>query len=243
MPRDLSPTGISSISLFEVVCQKAFQFARDCLCVLWSMPEHIWKAKCIFQVISDHRVSPQHIAAVHTLPLHCQPNRSLCYLTAEHHNENCAVSAEKQTGELAAEVQRIECVADCSWSFSEVPVQFAHHCGNCSIDGKRQSDCRSWSCLMLVWNVVYFPKGSASASIIASHKCKPLHSSHMQVRIARIFLKSPHSPIQTFPTKLFSCWIFLTQIFANQAVYNISSFLQETKKFPCPGSTLTFTHP
>lgn len=41
LPRDISTTGISLISFFEVVCQKAFQFSRDGLCVLWSMPEHI----------------------------------------------------------------------------------------------------------------------------------------------------------------------------------------------------------
>lgn len=77
LPRDISTTGISLISLFEVVRQKAFQFARDCLCVLWSMPEHIRKTKCIFQVISDHRAATQHIAAVNTLLLHYQPNRNL----------------------------------------------------------------------------------------------------------------------------------------------------------------------
>lgn len=49
LPRDISTTGISLISSFEVVCKKAFLFARDCLCVLRSMPEHIWKAKCVFQ--------------------------------------------------------------------------------------------------------------------------------------------------------------------------------------------------
>lgn len=72
LPRDVSTTGISLISFFEVVCQKAFQFSRDCLCVLWSMPEHICKAKCIFQVISDHRASTKHIASVHIKPLHYQ---------------------------------------------------------------------------------------------------------------------------------------------------------------------------
>lgn len=41
LPRDLSTTGIPLISLFEVVCQNAFQFARDSLDAFWSMPEHI----------------------------------------------------------------------------------------------------------------------------------------------------------------------------------------------------------
>lgn len=33
LPRDLSTTGISLISLFEVVCQNAFQFARETICM------------------------------------------------------------------------------------------------------------------------------------------------------------------------------------------------------------------
>lgn len=32
LPRDVSTTGVSLISFFEVVCQKAFQFSRDCVC-------------------------------------------------------------------------------------------------------------------------------------------------------------------------------------------------------------------
>lgn len=146
---------------------------------------------------------------------------------------------EKQTGELAGEVQWVECVADCSWSLSTAPMQFAHDCGNSSISGERQSACRSRNCLMPKWNFVYFPRGSGPAPRIALHRFKPLHGSGSEYPSS--YLKSPHSPIQTLPTKPYSCWICHRQIFATQAIFNRSSCLHETKeKFPCPGPMLTF---
>lgn len=68
---------------------------RDYLYASWSMPEHIRKAKCIFQVVSDHKTSTQHIAAEHTLPLHFQPHRTLYYPLTGGHSTSCPVSMEQ----------------------------------------------------------------------------------------------------------------------------------------------------
>lgn len=174
LPRDISTTGISLISSFEVVCKKAFRFARDCLCVLWSMPEHIWKAKCVFRGhFRSQSTHTTHSCSTHTtftLPAQKKP------------------LLPKSTGDNMNPVQSpcVECVADHSWSPSTASVQSAHHY---STAGKKQSACRSWSCLMLKFNLVYFPKGSASRT--ALHRCKPSHPFHVWVRIPLLVPQIP----------------------------------------------------
>lgn len=133
------------------------------------------KQNVFSRVISDHRASTQHIAAVHALPLHYQPQRSLYYLKAGAQYESCPVSMR----------------GVCGWPQLEPLHTLCAVCPSLLHSGQ-EAKCRSWSCLMFKFNLVSFPKGSASRT--ALHRCKPSHPFLVWVKTIPSHTPNPPSP-------------------------------------------------
>lgn len=124
LPRDLSTTGTSLISLFEVVCQNTFQFARETfVCILEHARTHL-KSKMHFPGhFRSQSIYTTYSCSTHTtFALSSQQNpllsisRGTQWILSSFHGAIDTLTGEVQWG----------CVADCSWSLFTAPTQFAH---------------------------------------------------------------------------------------------------------------------